>query len=121
MCQDTKEEVYAVQNCYKCHCHETVYLGLRQSYWRAQAPQVKADLKELEKHVKVIVGRNKRLRYDEATQQRAKHGELHDCKALHKTLSQLGSKPSKMKSKAFPRLKQPDGRAVTTYLEQQRL
>ena len=88
-----------------------------------QQPEYKAQLRALEKEIRFAVAADQASFYDDLVHQLQHDGSLHDFRSVFKLLTRLGGRPRHKhgKGRPLPMLRQPDGTAVSTYSDQQRL
>ena len=86
-------------------------------------PDIKAELKALEKLARIKVQEDQSRFYDEFVGQLAQDGALHDFRSVYQLLSRLGGRPRHKTGagRLLPLLKDSDGKPVTSFLQQQRL
>lgn len=88
-----------------------------------QDADIKHELRGLEKLVRERAQEDQSLFYAHLVDQLAQDGALHDFRSVYQLLSRLGGRPRHKSGsgRPLPLLKDPTGKPITSFLQQQRL
>ena len=86
-----------------------------------QDPAYKVELRAIEKEVRARVFADLQVHYDQVLVRLQQDGDLHNLKEVHRALSRLGARKTKMahKYQPLPALRKQDGTLATSFTEQQ--
>ena len=94
-------------------------LSLARSATGPEYDEYKTTLRDVEKQVRSMVGKDQRAWYDDLICRVQDSGELHDSAHMFKLLRRLGSRKYKSPRRPLPMLLKPDGSHTTSVPEMQ--